>query len=43
MDGKLWRENKKGNFFGVCLIGWRRKINGENRCFLPSPTKKFSL
>ena len=29
MNGKLWRENEKENFFKVCLIGWRgRKING---------------
>ena len=27
-DGKLWRENKRKNFFKVCLIGWRgRKRN----------------
>ena len=34
MDGKLLRENRKKNFFGVCLVGWGgRKINGgaQNR------------
>ena len=24
-DGKLWRENKRKNFFKVCLIGWRER------------------
>ena len=33
MNEKLWRENRKGYFFGVCL---------GPRCFLPEPTKKFS-
>ena len=29
MDGKLWRENGKKNFFGMCLVEWEgRKING---------------
>ena len=28
MDGKLWRENRKGNFFRLCLVGWgEKKIN----------------
>ena len=28
VEGKLSRENEKGNFFGVCLVGWGgRKIN----------------
>ena len=34
MDGKLWKENGKENFFGVCLVGWGgRKINGGTRVF----------
>ena len=29
MDEKLWRENGKENFFGMCLVGEEgRKING---------------
>ena len=44
MDGKLWRENRKENFFVVCLVGWReRKINGGTHVFFFRPTKKFSL
>ena len=32
MDIKLWRENRKENFFGVFLIGWReKKINGGRK------------
>ena len=30
VDGKLWRENGKENFFKVCLVRWGgRKINGR--------------
>ena len=34
MDGKLWGENRKKNFFELYLVGWGgRKINGgaQNR------------
>ena len=41
VDGKLWRENRKGNFFGVCLIEWEgRKINGKTQVFSPRTHKK---
>ena len=34
VDGKLWRENWKGNFFRVCLVKWGgRKINSEAQMF----------
>ena len=34
MDGKLWRENRKRNFFGVCLAMWgERKINNGVQVF----------
>ena len=34
MDEKLWRENRRENFFGVCLVGWRgRKINSGAQVF----------
>ena len=34
MDGKLWRENGKEIFFGVCLVGWvERKINSGTQVF----------
>ena len=52
IDRKLWRENGKNNFFGVCLVGWReRKINGgaqvffslgPPKCFLPKMERKLS-
>ena len=36
MDEKLWRENRRENFFGVCLVGWRgRKINSGVQVFSP--------
>ena len=43
MDGKLWRENRKKNFFGVCLVEWGgMKINGGGPCvFSLSPSKSF--
>ena len=25
MDGNLWRENKRENFFGVCLVEWEKR------------------
>ena len=44
MNGKLWRENGKKNFFEVCLIGWEwRKINGGVQVFFLSTHQKFSL
>ena len=44
MDGKFWRENGNENFFRVYLVRWEeREINGRVGCFLPEPTKKFSL
>ena len=52
MDEKLWKENRKENFFRVCLVGWReRKINGgaqvffslgPPKCFLPKMERKLS-
>ena len=45
VDGKLWRENREENFFGVCLVGWRRrKINGGAQVFSPQTQQNvFSL
>ena len=52
VDEKLWKENRKENFFRVCLVGWRgRKINGgaqvffslgSPKCFLPKMERKLS-
>ena len=43
MDGKLWRENEKKNFFEcVWLSGNEGKQMVGPRYFLPGPTKKFS-
>ena len=45
MDRKLWRENRKENFFGQCLVrgrGGKKKLV-EPKCFLFRPTKMFSL
>ena len=44
MDGKLWRENRKRNFFGVCLVMWgEKKINNGVQVFfihvIPPPNK----
>ena len=34
VEGKLWRENGNENFFGMCLVGWRRrKINNGTQVF----------
>ena len=43
MDGKLWRENGKENFFGVYLVEWGgKKINGGPQgVFSPGPPKSF--
>ena len=36
MDGKLWRENRKENFFGMCLVEWGgRKISNGIQVFSP--------
>ena len=45
MDGKLWKENGKENFFGVYLVGWgEKKINGGPQVFsLLAHKKVFSL
>ena len=41
MDGKLWRENEKENFFDVCLVVWEgKKINGRIRVFSPLTHQK---
>jgi len=47
MDRKLWKENRKGNFFGVCLVEWGgRKINcvfslGSPKNFLSKMRRKL--
>ena len=42
VDEKLWKENVKKNFFGVCLVGWgERKINGRARVFSPQAHQKL--
>ena len=36
VDRKLWRENRKENFFGMCLVGWGgKKINCRAQVFSP--------
>jgi len=41
MDGKLWRENGKENFFEVCLVGWGgKKINCGPQVFSPLAHQK---
>ena len=41
MDGKFWRENRKENFFEVCLVRWGgRKINGGIQVFSPRAHQK---
>ena len=42
VDENFWRENRKKNFFGVCLIGWKwRKINSRVHVFSLGPPKSF--
>ena len=42
MDEKFWRENRKNNFFGVFLVGWKgRKINSGAQVFSLGPPKSF--
>ena len=43
VNKKLWKKNRKINFFRVCLVEWgERKINCGPMCFLSVPIKKFS-